>query len=92
MQCTVSELEVRVRTASHKQKEEERRSLDHMMHFPAEAACSYKHQHIHIQQAALTAKFYSGFSSMCRGQKTAAVPLVLFPQLVQWFSFSLATH
>lgn len=40
MQCTVCELEVRGRTDSHKQKEEERRSLDRMMHLPAEAACS----------------------------------------------------
>lgn len=65
MQCTVSELEVRVRTGSHKQKEEEWRSLDHMLHLPAEVACSYKH----IQQPAVPAKFYSLFSLMCRGQK-----------------------
>lgn len=65
MQRTVSELEVRVRTGSHKQKEEEWRSLDHMMHLPAEAAFSYEH----IQQPALLTKFYSGFSFMCRGQK-----------------------
>lgn len=65
MQSTVSELEVRVRMGSHKQKEEEWRSLDDMMHLPAEAAFSYEHN----QQPALLAKFYSGCSFMCRSQK-----------------------
>lgn len=58
MQCTVCELEVRGRTGSHKQKEEERRSLDRMMHLPAEAACSCTR----IHPSVLPAEFDSVFA------------------------------